>query len=384
MFQVAIYSARQPGLLLKQLIEKAYNPIVTSQGGEGLQIAAFLGSTDAETSVIDDVPILDIYQVCALYKKKILQGFIIPRNSFRNHSTLINSLRLLGVDVRDIYITPSLQPQNHTYSEQEILSLVQPWLSAKYLSYMEYHIADHCNLNCKACEHYSGLVKTPRFPNFEKFSQDLRVLHKFIDDIGTIRILGGEPLLNPEINRYMVLTRKLYPSTQIFVVTNGILLPQMPEDFYKTMREQNIYLALSLYPPMSSKLPTIKKLLAEQGIPHYIGNLANTFTMKQTLRRAPTPDWFLHCFQAQCHNLYDGKLAVCFLPFTTKYFNEYFGKHLPEDGAIDLYDQGLTTEILKERLLTPIERCRYCQAPVEVAWEQMHRPSILSDWIADQ
>lgn len=65
---------------------------------------------------------------------------------------------------------------------------------------------------------------------------------------------------------------------------------------------------------------------------------------------------------------------------TTKYFNRYFGKDLTEDGAIDLYEDGLTTEQLKMRLLTPFERCRYCTPPVNVKWEQVKYPSRLSDW----
>ena len=106
--------------------------------------------------------------------------------------------------------------------------------------------------------------------------------------------------------------------------------------------------------------------------------------MKQTLRKTASPDYFYRCSQSRCHNLYDGKIAACFLPFTTKYFNEYFHQHLPEDGAIDLYTPGLTTEILKTKLMQPFERCYYCQDSISVDWEQIKNPSTLADWLAEE
>ncbi len=69
-----------------------------------------------------------------------------------------------------------------------------------------------------------------------------------------------------------------------------------------------------------------------------ISPLNKEFTIKQTV--SPHNDKreiFLQCIQAHCHNLYEGKIAACFLPFTTKYFNAYYNKNLPEDGALDLY-----------------------------------------------
>lgn len=239
-------------------------------------------------------------------------------------------------------------------------------------------------MNCKACEHYSGLVKEPHFPKLDEFTRDFERLHEFIDDIGVIRILGGEPLLNRQVNEYIKLSRRLYPQTVINVVTNAILLPKMPEDFFKTLRQCNAGIHISFYPPLESKMPAIKQFLEAKRVRFYISPLNRTFTMKQTLKAHDRPmEIFLQCFQANCHNLYEGKIAACFLPFTTKYFNAYYGKNLPEDGALDLYDTGLTTEKLKAHLLTPFERCRYCTSPVEVEWKTISHPSPLSDWVND-
>ncbi len=222
-------------------------------------------------------------------------------------------------------------------------------------------------------------------PYLEKFAQDFNQLHKFIDDIGVIRILGGEPLLNPEINEYVKLSRKLYPQAIIWVVTNAILLPKMPDDFFETLRQNNAFIWISFYSPLKSKMPEIQRLLEKKQVRFGISPLNEEFTIKQTIHRHDKPrEIFLQCFQAHCHNLYEGKIAACFLPFTTKYFNAYYGKNLPEDGALDLYAEGLTTEKLKAHLLTPFERCRYCTRPVSVNWDTIKHPSPITDWTNDK
>lgn len=327
---------------------------------------------------LGDKPLLNFGQFAALYRQNLIDKIIFPRERCIGQVTALSELRTLGVKVEDICITNRLS--NNLF----IPNFVEHYLSAKYLPYLEFHIADQCNLNCKACEHYSGLVKEAHFPKLEKFTRDFERLHEFINDIGVIRILGGEPLLNPEVNEYIKLSRRLYPQTNIFVVTNAILLPKMPESFFATLRECRAGIHISFYPPLESKMPAIRRLLEEKRVQFFISPLNKTFTMKQTLNRHDRPtEIFLQCFQANCHNLYEGKVASCFLPFTTKYFNAYYGKDLPEDGALDLYEPGLSTEKLKAHLLTPFERCRYCTPPVSVEWTTIKNPSPLSDWVHD-
>lgn len=328
--------------------------------------------------VIDNKAVLHAEQFIALYHKKVIDKIIFPREIYTASINSLRSLRRQGVSIRDFCIA------NRLNEESSLLNFIETYISAKYLPYLEFHIADHCNLNCKACSHYSGLVKEPHFPNLEKFTRDFECLHKFIDDIGKIRILGGEPLLNPEINEYIKLTRRLYPYAIIRVVTNAVLLPNMPESFFETLRKCNAGIDISFYPPLESKMPAIKRLLEEKEVKFFMYPMIKTFLMRQTLKpHNQINKIFMECGRSNCHNLYEGKIASCFLPFTTKYFNAYYGKNLPEDGALDLYDENLTTEKLKTHLLTPFERCRYCTPPVEVEWTTIKNPSPITDWVHD-
>lgn len=375
---IAILGTDLPSQAVAHVIEDGYNAWLESRLGKPLNVVAYVQWGGLNSSVINNKAVLILEQFAALYRKKVIDKIIFPREVYRGQSLILSYLREHGVSVRDICIT------NRLNDEISLPNFIEPYILTKYLPYLEFHIADHCNLNCKACEHYSGLVKEPHFPKLEKFTRDFERLHEFIDDLGVIRILGGEPLLNPEINDYIKLSRRLYPHAIIYVVTNGILLQKMPEEFFQTLRECNAAIWISFYPPLKSKMPEIKTLLEKNGIQFGISPLNKNFTVKQTLKRHDHPkEIFLQCFQANCHNLYEGKIASCFLPFTTKYFNTYYGKNLPEDGALDLYDPNLTTEKLKAHLLTPFERCRYCTPPVEVEWTTIKNPSLITDWVHD-
>ena len=132
-------------------------------------------------------------------------------------------------------------------------------------------------------------------------------------------------------------------------------------------------------------MPSIKEFLKEKDVVFHVAEKpAKEFTIKQTLHRHDkNREIFLQCFQANCHNIYEGKIAACFLPFTTKYFNDYYNQNLPEDGALDLYEAGLTTEKIKKFLLTPFERCSYCTPPIAVKWDVVKYPSPITDWTND-
>lgn len=265
----------------------------------------------------------------------------------------------------------------------DVMNFIEPYPTVRYLPHIEFRIAEHCNLNCKMCVEYCALVKEPIFMSLEKFTKDFKQLRKFIDDFAAIRILGGEPLLNPEVCEYVKVCREIYPVSPLHVVTNAILLPKMSDEFFDKVRENNAIICISFYPPMKSKMTEIKNLLDEKKVMYNIGGYVETFLKNQTLKKNNPDEIFKQCGWSQCHNLHDGKIAACYKPFVTKYFNEYFDKNLPEEGALDLYEEGLTTEKLKAHLLKSFERCGYCTRVVPFKWEVVSGKSDISDWIVD-
>jgi organic radical activating enzyme len=321
----------------------------------------------------DGVPVINYEQFCSLYVNQVMSKVIMPREELVGLTMNLSYLIAMGVKYEDIILTPRIKLGGD----------LEEYNKAAYLPYLEFHTVDHCNLNCKGCEHYSGLVREPKIHDVEGLYKDLLQLKKFISDIGAIRIMGGEPLLHPRIDEIISNTRKVYPNSQIWLVTNGILLNRMKPSFFEAVRDNKVMMLVSYYPEIVGHENEIMKILDDNGVIYQLGQLASEFRIKYTLK--PNEDVksiFTNCLQAHCNNLYEGKVGACFLPFTTKYFNRYFDENIPEDGAIDIYEDGLTTEKLKERLQQPFERCRYCMAAGKnVPWKRISNPSTLSDWI---
>ena len=389
MITAAIYGNNEKSALLKRILEAYYNPKAEAVGLEPIRVTAYIHPE--ESGAYEGLPVISARECEILYGAGELGIVILPKDNFLGIHSIPLVLTHSGRELSDVYLCERLSELH----PEEIDEALTPFPEADYLPYLEFHVTDQCNLNCSACEHYSGLVHEPHFPEFDDFGKDMGQLKRLIGDIGVIRILGGEPLMNPEVYRYIACAREYYPKAQISVVTNALLLCSMPESFYRTMRDCDAQVNISLYPPLEGKMPEILDRMKAEHIPVITTPVIRTFTKKQVLVRRETSgeadSYFYHCQQAGCNNLYRGRLGACFLPFMTHYFNEAFpeeiaaanGGPLPTDGGIDLYEENLTTEELKRRLLKPFARCAYCTEPEEVPWHQIKDDHTLGDWVKE-
>lgn len=360
---------------MKEALENEYSEMFVQDGGEAISVAAFvvLGEPEGDMEI-------SLQEFGGRYAAGELTAIVIPKEYYMQQNELVLALLRAGVDVQDIYDGIRLNPQIRNQPEA-IAGLITPMLQDPYLPYLEYHVADHCNLNCKYCTHYSPLVQQPVYTDYEKFAADLQQLRKYIGDIGVIRILGGEPLLNPELGRFIELTREQYPASIITVVTNGMLIDRLDASLIECMKRNMAFFHISFYPPLRDRVQEIQRLLYEEGIPYTITPMITEFNKTQTLTPQADGDFFYKCFQASCTCLHEGKAAPCYAPFTTKYFNEAFGQQLPVGEGIDLYEEGLTAPLLKARLLIPMERCSYCTGGKPCTWEVLGKDSALGDWV---
>ena len=112
------------------------------------------------------------------------------------------------------------------------------------------YLTEHCNLNCQMCNTFSPIAE-PAYYNVEHYEIDCEKLSKLLKKrTHKIILMGGEPLLHPELVKFMKITRKLFPSytTKIELLTNGILLLSMSDEFWQTIKKYNIELTLTKYP----------------------------------------------------------------------------------------------------------------------------------------
>jgi organic radical activating enzyme len=90
------------------------------------------------------------------------------------------------------------------------------------LPFVETMITQACNLSCHGCTNYSDINHRGYVSWNEGKAQIESWLERIaIPDFG---IMGGEPLINPQVREWIVGVRELMPDTQIRFTTNGTLL----------------------------------------------------------------------------------------------------------------------------------------------------------------
>lgn len=236
----------------------------------------------------------------------------------------------------------------------------------KTLDSISVHIVEHCNLNCRGCDNFSPIAEK-KFECIENFEKDIKRIAELSNgELGQLKLLGGEPLLHPQIIRFLKVSRKYLPNTDIKIVTNGILLTSQSEEFWKACKINNIIIVVTKY-PIKLDFEKMENLAASYGVQYkYYGNSAVIkYSHKIPLDLKGEQDIyrnFKHCHHAnKCVFLRDGKLYPCSIPPNIHHFNSYFNQSIPicEEDGIDIYNTESMDKVLKF-LAKPIPFCRYC------------------------
>ena len=132
----------------------------------------------------------------------------------------------------------------------KLIETSKPKKGKAFLPFLSLHLVDKCNNNCESCSHFCTLADN-FILNPSDYEKDLTILaHKF--NVGEIDLMGGEPLLHPQIVKIIDITRRILPQTFICLHTNGILLPKMPDEFWEACRKNKIAFKITKYPVMKN------------------------------------------------------------------------------------------------------------------------------------
>jgi len=244
----------------------------------------------------------------------------------------------------------------------------------------EFPLVSHCNLNCQMCTVFSPIAKKS-FLSLENFYRDLfRMGDLFGSQNVWFRMVGGEPLLHPGIKELMILARKILPEALISITTNGILLYNMDNEFYKIAQRKNIVILISPYPPIDTDF--LLSYLRSKGVISF--RTVKKFTSRKIRLdvngKQNAVENFKRCGY-RCNFILDGKLSRCFYPLVIKHFNMYFGHKLNvnKDDFINIHDYNV--EQIKMFLNSPIPFCKYCKNDEKeyFAWKKSSKQ--IYEWI---
>jgi len=335
----------------EEILQMLDNPIIIK---ENINIVALC---DRDTSKWGkekcEKTIISPFKMLQLYKEKRIDKVILPgatKNELdrRKMFFLVNGL---GIEEEDI-----LFGTVELFHRCEEGSYFQKWRKLAYFDYLELHTCDHCNLNCANCNNFANHVHGERYYEYYTFEKDMERLKELVSHISLIRVLGGEPLLNPNTNQYIKKLRELYPYAEITMVTNGILLTKASEELLETLRETNSAVDLTAYPIMYDKIDEKIEFLNSKNIRHRNPFIASKF-FAPIIERYEYPLSYVDCM---CVNLRDGYLARCPMQQYIADYNRANGTQFNiYDGKINIYEEQTYEELL-EKLHKPFELCNYC------------------------
>jgi len=110
------------------------------------------------------------------------------------------------------------------------------------MEYLEINLTYGCNLSCEHCTHFC------------KYSRGIEPLENIIEWYDSwhekiapknIRLIGGEPLLYPQLCEAIDITGRYWPETNLMLTTNGLLLEKVSDRIIDKMREKNIHVFVS-------------------------------------------------------------------------------------------------------------------------------------------
>lgn len=235
----------------------------------------------------------------------------------------------------------------------------------KHIPLIEYHLTNHCNLNCKGCAHFAPVAE-PWFANINEYKKDMEeLISKVVVD--ELILFGGEPLLHPNISEFLIESRKMLPNAKISVLTNGLLVLERISELKDVFVQNDVWLDITCY-PIDVKYQFMIKLLKAFGIKYRIYNdLEPIKTLRKHIlsHEKKENDWDCLMIRSKSVQLKDGKLYICPLQAYIDIFNKFFNESFTVDNEciLDLYKA--TDEEIVNMYFRKNSFCEYCREPIE-------------------
>ena len=255
-------------------------------------------------------------------------------------------------------------PQNVGYSKKTIK--------------LDLPITDRCNLGCASCSHFAPLANDSPIIPVDDIEASLTLLsEKCQSSVGEIFILGGEPLLHPDLTKIIAITRRLYPYSSIFLVSNMLLFEKRWNEIADSLITNKIIVGFSKYGKVNDRqVVNSIKLCMENWIQTALFGSDPALFNSYLKSENPSYNAIMkqNCDMKTCLTLRGNYLYMCSPVTYLKYPNRAFGMSLKASkyDRIDIRDIYNEDEVLALSEL-PNPFCRHCDVEHnhKIAW----RPS---------
>lgn len=259
------------------------------------------------------------------------------------------------------------------YNKRTIANQVRPRRHEELA--FEISLADHCNLSCQMCDHFSQLSE-PWFVDMDQFDKDLAQMGRIFEHkIGYISLLGGEPTLHERLIDCIKIVRREFPDSELIILTNGVKLLELEHgkngNLWQACKDYDVHITVTVY-PINIDFAGIENKAKEYGVSLAMSSNIHAAELtkivkisdKHTMDMTGKVDKFycVNCLYFNKFNvLKDGKLYMCPIAAHSNILNHRFGigLTLQEEDALDIYSVNSWKEIA-EFGSNYVPFCRHC------------------------
>jgi organic radical activating enzyme len=231
----------------------------------------------------------------------------------------------------------------------------------------EFHVVEHCNLRCANCCNMSPLVADKVLSLATLTDLIARMRQVIVADV--CKIMGGEPLLHPNIVKILTLLKNSGLGHRVRLFTNGLLLGTQPEAFWQALED----LTISSYASAPVKPGTLALANEKAQTYGFALNVKQVTEFSQVLSPAYEHDgartqttfdecWLRHrCLIARGDKFYMCTRSAYAPDFFARVDCEEPPSDHPDDEGLPLASPTLAQDIMD--LLNrdaPLAACRYC------------------------
>lgn len=232
---------------------------------------------------------------------------------------------------------------------------------------IQFVVTERCSLKCRDCISLMQYYEKPENVKIDEYVESFDRLINVVDNISELRILGGEPYMNPEV--YKVIERYVDSKkiATISVYTNGTIVPS--ETNLRVLEHDKVILHISDYNHNKEKVSRLIDELKKYSIKYFVrkydswnecGNLEYRGYSVEEMEKL-----FSKCFERGCYSFFRGQLHVC-----PRSAHAMYLKAMPDikGDYVDLMNKDVSDDELRKQLIELskkeyIEACNYCQGP---------------------
>ena len=234
------------------------------------------------------------------------------------------------------------------------------------LKSIDVQITEKCSLKCKDCSNLMQYYKKPVDSDYDLLVSSMDKIMSSVDFIDELRVLGGDPFMNKELNKIINKLVTYKNVGRIVVYTNARFIPKNQNLDY--LKQPRVILDVTNYGEASAAADKFVEFAKKEGIAYSVNN-CNTWqdcgriipNNKKTEKELEHQ--FNNCCNSDLVSLLHGKLYRC--PFSANGVNlKAFEAN--KDDEINLTDNSIGKKELRDKIMhlsfgkKYLTACRFC------------------------